>query len=279
MHTTKTCWRCVCTGKRNKHYMTTITRYRGRTGLAISFIAALALAVPVHSAQAASMSALSIVPPATAQTVTGNTYGAWSAAWWRYVALQPAATNPVVDTKGVNCGVGQLSTSPVFFLVGSFGSDPVTRTCTVPAGKALFFPLINTADVHTPGDSTPTDQLLWNEMEVTRGFSISDLHASIDGVPVSNLNPAALTPSPAARTPYRTCAGPVSRCSAPAFSLTLPQDNVFGLPEGTYGPAVADGVYLMLAPLSAGRHTITFGGTGSSGFSQDITYNLVVSSS
>jgi hypothetical protein len=248
--------------------MTTITRYHGRTSLAISLIAALALAIPGHNAHAAATTTPTVLPPTSLSF--GKTYGAWSAAWWRYVALQPAATNPVIDTKGVNCGVGQSSTTPVFFLVGSFGSDPVTRTCTVPAGKALFFPLINTADVHTPGDATPTAQLLWDEMEVTRGFSISTLHASIDGVPVSNLNPAT--------TPYRTCAGPVSQCSAPAFSLFLPAANVFGLPAGTYSPAVADGFYLLLAPLTPGVHTITFGGTSSFG-SQDITYNLVVSSS
>jgi hypothetical protein len=260
---------CLYIGTRNKHYMTTISRYHGRTSLVISFIAALALAIPVHGAQAASTSTPGIVAPDTAQTVTGNTYGGWSAAWWRYVLSQPVPSNPLLDKTGTMCRVGQ--SSPVFFLVGSLGSDPVTRTCTVPAGKALFLPLINTGDVHTPGDTTPTDQLLWNEMEVTRGFSISTLHASIDGVPVSNLNPAT--------TPYRTCAGPVSQCSAPAFSLFLPADNLFGLPAGTYSPAVADGFYLLLAPLTPGHHTITFGGTGSSGFSQDITYNLVVPSS
>jgi hypothetical protein len=92
-------------------------------------------------------------------------------------------------------------------------------------------------------------------------------------VAVSNLDPAA-------STPYRACAGPVSRCSAPSFSVTLPDGNLFGLAAGTYKPAVADGAYLLLAPLTPGVHTITFGGTGSLGgkpFSQKITYNLHVS--
>ena len=34
-------------------------------------------------------------------------------------------------------------------------------------------------------------------------------------------------------------------------------DNLFGLPAGTYAPAVADGFYLLLPPLPPGAHTIT----------------------
>jgi hypothetical protein len=42
---------------------------------------------------------------------------------------------------------------------------------------------------------------------------------------------------------------------------------------------VADGAYLLVAPLPPGQHTIRFGGTGFFGgdFSQDITYHLTVS--
>jgi hypothetical protein len=51
------------------------------------------------------------------------------------------------------------------------------------------------------------------------------------------------------------------------------------VPEGTYEPTVADGFYLLLAPLKPGPHTITFGGTGlflGGPFAQEITYHLVV---
>ena len=58
-----------------------------------------------------------------------------------------------------------------------------------------------------------------------------------------------------------------------------PAENLFGVPEGTYEPTVADGFYLLLAPLHPGPHTISFGGTGEflgAPFAQDITYHLVV---
>jgi hypothetical protein len=169
-------------------------------------------------------------------------------------------------------------------LVGTNSGDTATRDqCIVPAGKALFFPLINAFEFHvacTPQttnvcDSLDTAQELWDDLHVNGGFSISALHASIDGVPVGNLDPST--------TPYRACAGPAADGCAAPFSLTVPADNLFasfGLPAGTYGPTVADGAYLLLAPLPPGSHTITFGGTGfsfGSPFSQDITYHLTVS--
>jgi hypothetical protein len=247
--------------------MTTISPQRWRARLALSLILALLLAVPAQRARAGANPR--VLPPQSDSF--GKTYGAWSAAWWQYVELQPASSNPLVDPTGAGCGVDQ--SGPVFFLVGTNGSGLATRDgCTVPTGKALFFPLINTFDVHVPGDGLDTPQLVWDDLHVTNGFSILALHATIDNVPVIDLNPAT--------TPYRACAGPVAGC-APPFSLNFPADNFFGIPAGTYAPAVADGVYLMIAPLSPGRHTVTFGGTGfgfGSQFVQDITYHLTVSS-
>ncbi|OHV52906.1 hypothetical protein CcI156_16175 [Frankia sp. CcI156] len=153
----------------------------------------------------------------------------------------------------------------VFFLVGAFGGEKVVRNdCTVPAGKALFFPLVNVFDANNPGENR-TARELWREMEA--GLSFANLHASVDGIPVGKLRR------------YRACAGPVHRCAHP-FSITLPDDNIFNAPAGIYTPAVADGIYLLLKPLAPGRHTITFGGTGRSDitgpFSADITYHLTV---
>jgi hypothetical protein len=81
------------------------------------------------------------------ESVFGLTYGDWSAAWWQYVLSTPTGTNPVLDTTGTNCAVGQ-SSGPVFFLAGAATTDPVTRTCTIPAGKALLVPMI-TAECST----------------------------------------------------------------------------------------------------------------------------------
>lgn len=231
-----------------------------------------------------------ILPPNA--TAFGRTYGAWSAAWWQYVLAQPASSNPVNDPTGLNCRQGQ--SGPVFFLVGLFGSGgDVTRDkCTVPTGKALFFPLVNAVDIHVPDDGLDTPELLWADLQNLFGppnnlrGATFELHAAIDKIPVGDLTPAT--------TPYRACAGPAQAlngaatgCASPSFSVTLPEDNLFSsnlkipVPAGVY-PAVSDGFYLLLAPLTPGQHTITFGGTflfEGTVTTQEFTYHLVVSPS
>jgi len=88
-----------------------------------------------------------IAPPQSSPY--GQTYGEWSGAWWRWAYSFPAGEdqNPVQDPTGALAGLGQ--SGPVWFLAGSFGQT-ITRTATVPAGKALFFPIINTAWINIP---------------------------------------------------------------------------------------------------------------------------------
>jgi hypothetical protein len=218
----------------------------------------VALAIP---------SAVAAAPAVTPVPPTGTTYNNLAVAWWQYALGQPSPTNPLADTTGANCATGQ--SGPVFFLVGALGSASVTRDCTVSGGKRLFFPLVNAFDVHVPGDKLDTEKKLYEDFQ-SFGFRADTLFASVDGAAVANLAPAS--------TPFRACAAPVAGCTPSSFSLALPDDNLFGLPAGTYAPAVQDGFYLLFDALKPGRHTIKFGGTGNFGgaFSQDITYRLLV---
>src|SRR2546428_11470099 len=131
--------------------MTTITRYREPTSLALSLIAALALAVPAQRARAASGSNPGVLPPNS--YAYGKTYGGWSAAYWHWAISIPAHDNPFLDDTGAHCGAGQ--SGPVWFL--AYVINPVgtlQRQCTVPAGKALFVPVFGAWDVHVPGFDT-----------------------------------------------------------------------------------------------------------------------------
>jgi hypothetical protein len=68
----------------------------------------------------------------------GHSYSEWAARWWQWAIEQPAGVNPVTDTTGQFCATGQKGA--VWFLAGTFGvPSSVSRTCTVPAGQALFF--------------------------------------------------------------------------------------------------------------------------------------------
>ena len=73
----------------------------------------------------------------------GMTYGQWNARWWQWSFSVPASKNPALATNGaLDCSVGQSGN--VWFLAGQFlSAGTFTRSCTIPAGKALFIPLIN----------------------------------------------------------------------------------------------------------------------------------------
>ena len=171
----------------------------------------------------------------------------------------PEARNPNLDTTGANCAEGQ--TGKVWFLAGTFGGF-VIRACTVPAGRALFFPPLNAAFGAATFDCEPTTPGVPCDVNVLRAAAAAvvdnptTLEASVDGVPLQGLSD------------YRV--------QSPVFSLTLPAGAVFGLPSGTFTPMVSDGYWLMLAPLSAGTHTIHFKGVSNSGFEVEVMYNLTV---
>src|SRR5260370_7509311 len=62
----------------------------------------------------------------------GQSYADWSARWWEWLISIPAATNPLLDSTGANCAVGQHG--PAWFLAAS-PAGPVTPTCPIPVAK------------------------------------------------------------------------------------------------------------------------------------------------
>jgi len=197
----------------------------------------------------------------------GKTYSQWAAAWWQWAFSIAAPNNPLLDQTGQNAGVNQSGN--VWFLAGNFGGTS-ERTVTVPSDKALFFPILNTAYLGFPCDDRnlpgcEADQALEQANDVATLLSFITpqmdgvtLACAIDGIPVRNL--AAYRPE-----------------SSAWYTLTLVDDNFFGLPAGPYHPCVDTGYYLMLAPLTAGPHSLHFTGANADGsFSLDVTYHLTV---
>ena len=167
----------------------------------------------------------------------GNTYGEWASKWWQWALGTPASVNPVLDTTGELCAEGQMGR--VWFLAATFGGGSVERSCTVPKGTALFFPLINAffgAFLNDP-DEQRTEEFLRAQVECSK----ASLSVEINGKKVKN--------------PLRYFE------KSPLFDVQLPEDNVFGVgedvvPELLLSPSVDAGYYLFLHPLSPGEHTI-----------------------
>ncbi|MCK7502716.1 MAG: hypothetical protein MZV70_00525 [Desulfobacterales bacterium] len=75
------------------------------------------------------------------------TYGEWSAKWWQWAYSLPVDQNPFFDENGSCTNGANGPVGPVWFLTGVINvSGTAVRNCTVPAGKALFFPIINAED-------------------------------------------------------------------------------------------------------------------------------------
>ena len=199
-----------------------------------------------------------VIPPQASSH--GQTYSEWSAALWQWVLSIPADHNPALDPTGADAAQGQ--SGPVWFLAGTFGSGKAERTLTIPPGKALFFPLINFVWISTVPEDPQTSEGI-REIVQPPADAVTDLACEVDGVALQNL------------AAYRT--------ESPLFDVMLPAGDIFGAGPATYGPSMDQGYYLMLAPLSAGEHTIHF--TGSmpatvapywTPFSVDVTYHITV---
>ncbi len=185
----------------------------------------------------------------------GATYGEWSARWWQWALSIPAAINPILDPVGDNCAQGQYDN--VWFLAGTFGGL-VERNCTIPAGKALFFPVINSVAFKPAGFETLLDL---RRLAADTIDAVTNLSCSIDGEPVSvNLFNFRV------KSPVFTVIAPPNGLVPPGF-LSVP---------GNTDSAVSDGYWLLISPLTQGDHTIHFHAETEDGFEQDVTYFLSI---
>jgi hypothetical protein len=226
------------------------------------FVLALAIASPTLGVGGAQINP-GIIPPEA--KFHGASYGEWSAGWWQWAFSLPFDGHPLNDLTGADASSGQ--SGHVWFLGGLWwpndGTPPpgtVTRHITVPAGTALFFPIVNGENNFVEAPSAATIEELWDTQAWLDAYGNQNLYATIDGRPLLNL------------TAYRT--------PAPVFEVCLPEGNaleVWGVdfPSGCIEPVVADGFFLMVQPLSVGTHEITFG-VKDVGWTMDIVYDITV---
>lgn len=218
-----------------------------------------------------------VIPPHASPN--GHTYGEWSAKWWQWALGLPPDINPLLDPTGDLAGSGQEG--QVWFLAGTFGG-PAERNAVIPAGKKLFFPIVNWTVWEPDDDETARlivehlglDPNVLTEAEILRITAAwladrsTPLSCTVDGVPLANLGNY--------------------RAESPDYEFILDDDlaALFGLPGGLKTPAVADGYWIMLAPLPVGEHTIEFHGvvdiSEANGdpfdlsFAVDVIYHLTV---
>jgi hypothetical protein len=227
------------------------------TGVAL-VLGTVALAVILaHAPAQGGNSNPGVIPPHA--KFRGLSYGEWAARWWSTVLSIPVkdGEHPVLSGGAFPGDKG------VLFLAGKGGAAAILDI-TIPPGTPLFFPVVNAeCSVLEPDPFHGDDEAELRACANGHIDNTSGLFATIDGTPVSNLD--------------------AYRVESPLFEFgPLPEDNLFAFfgldaPPGTTSPAVDAGVYLLLAPLSVGKHVVSFGGTFDlQGFSIDTTYNITV---
>jgi hypothetical protein len=212
-------------------------------------------------------------------------------AWWRWALKTRAAINPLLNSYSANCEAGDQSPR-VRFLGGNFsggpGDPPVVRRCTVPAGTAFFFPVLNAVWASSPapnkGCEIPADpwygtrpgdpgyraflRTVYRPAGIDPKNPKGSLRLSVDGKAVAGIEKRFVR-------------------SGVFFNALLPDDNIFDaqLEVDCFSrilvtPNVGFGYHVFLYPLPPGRHTLRWRADAAlpllGDLHQDATYHITV---
>ena len=190
----------------------------------------------------------------------------WAELLWAYIYKQPFDDNPFFDPTGALCGNDQGG--PVWFLPSIPGAalgNVVTRSCTIPQGKAIMLQLMTALNDYPCPDPTfqpAPGQSLYD-------FLIQPLKQAFD-------NPA----------PFVITVDGVAIVNPLSYRFT--SDDLFyfkGDPSmaqfdscvtGKRQPGVVDGFYFMFKPMPPGQHTIVAVGQDMAGDHLTFTENLTI---
>jgi hypothetical protein len=182
----------------------------------------------------------------------GRTYAEWSIKWWQWLLSIPKPYNPAFDFSGLHAGVSQ-SDPNMFFLcqtIEAVGFTP-TRTMNIPAGHAIFMPVINWVSIMDVDGKNESELLsvAKEKMDV-----ISDLSIIVNGVktiePLNNY-----------------------RVNSTLFLTELPDNNIFSLPSGRR-QFVSDGYWICFQPRTNNIKISSFGSCSAGITKISVNYNL-----
>ena len=208
----------------------------------------IAIVLPIFAASAVDTSMLNPRPKTFAQEeIGGITQSELTKRLWQWASSFEYSQSPVSDQTGDRCSAGQEG--PVWFLAGTYGSAPAKRTCRVPPGKHLFFPLINY--IVMPRSCNCSCERM---TDVARSMTdqAMGLFVELDGRAVAKLDER--------------------RVASPAGCFDA-AERIPGGPK--IEPSASDGYWMHLPPLEKGTHTLRFGGSLPS-LRQELIYTLVV---
>jgi hypothetical protein len=170
------------------------------------------------------------------EQIYGKNYSEWSGQWWILLSNFTIQNVPADDNTGERCNDDQNDPN-MFFLFGTFGNEElITRECTIPSSKAILIPVLVTQCSELERASLDTIEKKRDCVYKGSKEGNDALTFSLDGIPLTNL------------TNYYV--------EIP-INVTLKELNAWGVEPGS-AMAYTGGYYVILKPLSLGKHTIDF---------------------
>jgi len=191
------------------------------------------------------------------EKVSGKHLHEYANMWWQWTRTMNKKESPVIDRIGDKCGVNQNGS--VWFLAGGYGSSKISRRCTIPEGKYIFFPIINMAYWPRQGSSITCEGV--KNRAALNNDNLLLVNAELDGKKIPDVRK------------YRIQ-------SEKCFDLLGLIPKKFNAPK--VFPSATDGYWLMLKPLTKGQHKLKFSAqynraNGAFGqMAQDIEYEIKV---
>ena len=168
------------------------------------------------------------------------------------MTLTHAQQTVITGTGAVDCSIGQAG--QVWFIGWSRTNSVSNRSCSVPAGTALFLPVIAEAGT-TAGAGNPITPQELRQATTHDIDGASHLFARVDGVRIRHLSRF--------------------RAVTPFFYTRMLRNDILNLPEGTLISAIGDGYWLMISPLDPGVHHLRVAGT-IHGDTREVSYTINV---
>jgi hypothetical protein len=210
-------------------------------------------------------------PNAAVFPPTSQPYGADMATWGeratQWVYGQPLASSPLFDPTGANCAVGQEG--PVWY-VARIAGPPVfsgERSCTIPHGKAILLYIGAAVDTYPcppefgfePAPGQSLYEFLAADAKAVLD-TVDFLEVSIDGAQLRDV------------MSYRFASDDLFTITGDLSLQAVLDPCITGSPQ----PAVVDGFFMIVKPLTRGEHTIVVHGTNTFGHDKRFTYHLTI---
>lgn len=167
-------------------------------------------------------------------TPYNETYQYWSSQWWQWHISIPSLEHPRENYTPERCSLSQ--NGPVWFLADGPNGKTEERECTIPQMKSIIVQVLG-------GECDYGEANLKNDADIITcvegGINGATVMASLDGKEISDLQN--------------------NRIGHYWFNITVPRDNIYEEPPGTYR-ALVDGYFLFLKPLPKGTHELVIRG-------------------